>query len=707
MTIVRALGAVAVLASIGGAQAPPKDTIQALEKVTVSATRSGQAAFAVPLAVTSIGEDELHRGTGIGLDQALRFVPGVLAHSRSGGTDVRLVIRGYGARGAGDRSNSGTSRGIRILLDGFPETEPDGRTAFDAIDLGLADRLDVVRSNASALWGNAAGGMVSISTVPRFSESRLSLEPTAGTFGLSRIAASAGITVGTSGRTWLSHTNTTQEGWRSNSSGRRQLVNAGISTALSDKTALTVTANATNNLIHVPGPLTQAEYDANPQQANSTYLARRERRHNRVGRLGVSIEHDATDDAGINVAMFVNPKYLQRSERNTFRDFTRYHFGSSVSGHKTHRLGSRMATLHVGGDAAFQGGGIQFYNLVAGDRGTTLSDNKSEGARNVGVFVQDEIPLTSKLTATVGLRYDDIQYDYKNFIRPQMNATKSFDQVTPKLGLSYSLSRRHMVYLNVGGGVEVPAGNETDPANIAPLRLDTITALNPLLEPIRSFTFEVGTRRAGTLSSSLAGSYDIAFYNTEVTNEIVPYSGGRFYFMAGKARRQGAEFGLSVQSSLGVGVQAAVTYNRHRYVSYIVDSTYYGRPGFSADYSGNSVVGVPDLMSSGEVFYHPPRLSWLRMEIGARHSASYTVDDAGTVTAPSSLVLDGGVAVTRSRGPGATVTARLAMENITNRTFAGSAFVNPDRQAVTNAPMFLEPGLPRTILLAVSITRAK
>ncbi|MEK7402314.1 MAG: TonB-dependent receptor [Gemmatimonadota bacterium] len=701
------LSVLPLAASAGAQVAPPRDTVQALEKVTVSATRSGAAAFVVPLAVTSIGDDELHRGTGIGLDQALRFVPGVLAHSRSGGTDVRLVIRGYGARGAGDRSNSGTSRGIRILLDGFPETEPDGRTAFDAIDLGLADRLDVVRSNASALWGNASGGMVSVSTVPRFAESRLNLEPMAGTFGLSRIAASAGTKVGTSGRAWLSHSNTTQEGWRANSSGRRQLFTGGASAALSDKTLLTVMANATSNLIHVPGPLTQAEYDANPQQANATYLSRRERRHNRVGRLGVSIEHDATDDVGLNVAMFVNPKFLQRSERNTYRDFTRSHFGTTVSGHVRHSLAGRIATFRAGGDAAYQNGAIQFHDLVAGERGTTLTDNKAEGARNIGFFVQDEIPLTNKLVATLGLRHDDIQYDYRSFIRPQMNARKSFDQVTPKLGLSYSMGRRHMFYLNIGGGVEVPAGNETDPSNLAPLRLDTITALNPLLEPIRSYTFEVGTRRSGTLSSSLAGSYDIALYNTEVTNEIVPYSGGRFYFMAGKARRQGAELGLSVQSSLGVGVQAAVTYNRHRYVSYIVDSTYYGRPGFSADYSGNSVVGVPDLMSSGEVFFHPARFGWLRMEIGARHSVSYAVDDANTVTAPSSLVLDGGIAVTRTLGRHAVVTARLAVENVTNRAFAGSAFVNPDRQAVTNAPMFLEPGMPRTILLAVSATRAK
>ena len=708
MKVVRIPLAFGLVAGQLDAQAAGRDTARALEKVTVSATRSNQAAFMVPLAVTSVGDDELHRSSGIGLDGALRSVPGVLAQSRSGGTDVRLVIRGYGARGAGDRSNSGTSRGLRILLDGFPETEPDGRTAFDAIDLSLADRLDIIRSNASALWGNASGGLVSVSTVPRFSDSRAVVEPMAGSYGLNRVAATLGTRVGQAGRAWLSHTNTTQDGWRANSSGRRQLVSAGVTTALSDRTSLTVNAVATNNLIHVPGPLTKAEFDANPQQANATYLTRRERRHNRTGRLGVTLEHEAGEDAGLDVSLFVNPKYLQRSERGTYRDLTRYHFGTSATAHLNHALGDKRATLRVGTDAAYQSGAILFYTLsAAGERTNTLRDNKSEGARNTGVFVQDEIPVNDRLTATVGARYDNIEYDYKSFISPQLNARKTFSGVSPKLGVSYALSPRHVFYANIGGGVEVPAGNETDPANIAPARLDTITALNPLLEPIRSVTFEVGTRRSGTLSSSLAGSYDIALYNTAVTNEIIPYSGGRYYFMAGKARRQGAELGLSVEASMGLGAQGALTFSRHRYVTYTIDSLYYGRAGFSADYSGNKVVGVPDINSSGEIYYQPTRWNWLRMEIGTRVTGQYWADDANRVSIPWSMVFDGGLSVVKSIKNGATIRARIAVDNLTDESYAGSAFLNPDLQAVTLRPMAYEPGMPRTFLFSVSVTRSK
>lgn len=681
----------------------PRDSTVLLQRVTISATRSSQEAFLVPLAVSRVDKDELQAGSGIGIEQALKYVPGVIAQSRSGGTDVRLVIRGYGARGAGDRSNSGTSRGIRILLDGFPETEPDGRTAFDAIDLSLADKMDVVRSNASALWGNASGGLVNVSTVPQFTDSRVHLEPMSGTFGLKRLVTSIGGRVGSQGRAWIDHTNTTQDGWRQNSSGRRQMLNAGVTTVLGPRTGLTVNAIATNNLIHVPGPLTWDQYVQDAQQANAAYLTQRERRHNRTGRLGVSLDHDWTESSGLDVSVYVSPKYLQRSERNTFRDFTRYHFGSSVLAHTAHALGDRKATLTVGADAAYQSGAILFYNLVNGERGTTLADNKGEGARNFGLLVQDELPISTRFMATLGARYDDVEYDYRSFINPALNAKKSFDGVSPKVGLSFLVGANHAIYANVGGGVEVPAGNETDPTPLTTVP----SALNPLLAPIRSTTFEVGTRRRGTALADIAWSYDFALYNTEVKNEIIPYRGGRYYATVGRARRQGVELGTTLESGTGLGTHSALAFNRHRYLEYIVDSalTVPATAG-KADYSGNKVVGVPDVLLSSEVFYRPTQLPWLRLEVGARHNGSYFADDANRVTAPSQTVFDGGVAVAQTFANGSTLRARVAVENLTDKRYVASVFLNPDRNGA-GAPMAFEPGMPRTLVFSVSATRAK
>src|SRR4029079_7820599 len=183
-----------------------KDTTR-LSPVTVTATRTATSTFAVPLAVTLIDKSKLENKRGYSLDEAVAQVPGVFAQSRYGTSDVRLIIRGFGARGAGDRSNAGTSRGIRVLLDGFPETEPDGRTAFDQIDLATAEAVEVVRSNAGSVWGNAAGGVVNILTMPTSRTPSMEFQPIFGGFGLIRYAFRTSAPL-TNGSAWLSFTNT-------------------------------------------------------------------------------------------------------------------------------------------------------------------------------------------------------------------------------------------------------------------------------------------------------------------------------------------------------------------------------------------------------------------------------------------------------------------------------------------------------------------
>jgi iron complex outermembrane receptor protein len=124
--------------------------------------RHAASPLTLPFAITRVDATEWQGARGYGLEGALAKVPGVLAQSRYGTSDIRLVIRGFGARGAGDRSNAGTTRGIRVLLDGFPATVPDGRTSFDGIDLASPPRSGIICPAAHS--GNAAGGVVNIST---------------------------------------------------------------------------------------------------------------------------------------------------------------------------------------------------------------------------------------------------------------------------------------------------------------------------------------------------------------------------------------------------------------------------------------------------------------------------------------------------------------------------------------------------------------
>jgi iron complex outermembrane receptor protein len=688
--------------------APAKDSSSSLPTVTVTASRYARSLFDTPLTVSRVIADQWRGGSGLGLDQALALVPGVLAQSRSGTSDIRLVIRGFGARGAGDRSNAGTSRGVRVLLDGIPETEPDGRTSFDGIDLAATTSIDVIRSNASAVYGNAAGGVVSVSTVPEFDHPYQRAEAAAGGFGLRRVALAGGVPFGPARMHW-SATQSDFDGWRANSGSTRSLLNAGLVTPLGDATRLGVALYVTHDQFFIPGPLTQAQADADPSQANATYRSRHERRDNRVGRIGFTLEHKLSATRDISTMFFVQPKFLHRSERGTFRDFSRLHLGGSALYHaRTTFVPAVKGTFSAGLDLAGQDGSIQFYGLTAaGTRATDLRDNKREGATNLGLFLTEDLAIGEKFGLSLGARYDDITYDYKSNITPRLNDAKSFRRITPKFGVNYRTSATQSVYASIGGGIEAPAGNETDPAST--FGQDTVTALNPLLDAIHSTTYEVGTRQFVFRSKGVLRelTYDLAGYFTTVRNEIVPYRGGRFYFTAGRVHRMGAELGVNARLAHGWQLAGALTTSNNTYEAYVVDSVHYGKPGRFADYSGNEVVGVPRLTVNGSASWAPERAHGLRLQVGVQQTGRYFADDANRITVPGSTILSAGLHTDRvielARGLG--VRGSVSVQNLTDQRYLASAFLNPD--VVGGVPVAFEPGLPRQVILTLSLVRAR
>ena len=682
---------------------PVDSTRQRLDTVVVSATREPRSLTRVPFAVSVVSADQWAGRSGYGLDQALSQLPGVVALSRYGTQDIRLTIRGFGARGAGDRSNAATSRGVRVLLDGIPETEPDGRTSFDQVDLASIARIEVLRSNGSAAYGNAAGGIVSLSSMPEFTTRFAELTQQTGSFGLSRTTVRGGAAIGAA-KTWGAVTRTTFGGWRGHSDASRTTLIGGALAPLSGGGQLGVQLAAASNLFRLPGPLTPAQYAADPQQANATYASRDERRYNRLMRLGLTFDQPIGEHQDVSAMLFVNPKLLQRSERNTFRDFTRIHSGGSLGWGTRATVAGLTHRVRVGGDFAFQDGAIQFYTLATGNTRGTLTTNKAEGAQNAGLYVQDEVAVREGLTLLVGARYDDIAYFYRDYVTPSLNDRRRFTQLTPRVGLSW-LVGGSTVYASYGAGVEAPAGNEVDPPATG---LSTpATAISPLLDAIRSHTVEAGIRRYRSVETAgVRGvTVDAALYRTRVEGEPVPYNGGRFYLTAGEVTRQGLEFSLAADLVGGLTARVSGTLSRNVYDTYRLDSTYLGAPGKSVVLDGNRVAGLPGRVLNASLGWRPASAPWLGVEVGAQQFGDYFADDRNSVDVPGFTTFRAAATAEHTLAGGLVARASLAVENLTNATFVGSAFVNPDYSA--GQPLAYESGLPRALVVGLTFRRAR
>jgi iron complex outermembrane receptor protein len=680
-----------------------------MKQISVTATRYVENLLEIPYAVSVLQSQQLKNLRGYGLDEALLTIPGVLAQSRAGNQDVRIVIRGFGARGTGDRSNSGTSRGIRVMVDGIPETEPDGRTSFDQIDLSIADNIEVIRSNASAVWGNAAGGVVNLSTIPTGTDQGISLRSLAGSFGFNQFQVKANFNF-QNGKIFASLSNSNLDGWRDHSSSFRTLFNLGLVSKLDEATKLGIFLSGVSNTFHIPGPLTQKQFDSDPTQSNPTYLQRDERRFNRLGKIGVTLNHEFDDANSISGMVFVNPKYLQRSERGTFRDFTRYHVGGNLMYSNSSELSSSIINkLVIGTDEAYQDGAILVYSLSPTNaRGDELRDNKREGANTLGAFVQDEILFNEKFSLIVGVRYDNIAYYSESFIESGYGLQKKiFERLTPKAGFTYRISSTHSVYANLGGGIEVPAGNETDPAGT--YGQDLVYLINPLLEPIISTTYEIGTKQLFAFQKNVllkSLSYDLALYYIDIKNDIIPYRGGRFYFTAGKTQRVGVELGTSAQFTHGFSINGAFTFSNNNYQEYLVDSVHYdlNKAGKFANYKDNKVAGIPDFFYNVGLTYSPVELNGAFITISINGIGKYFVDDANTLSVPSFNVFNTTIGLNKPiRLIGElSLTGFLTINNLFDLKYASSAFINPD--IVNNEAVYLEPGMPRNFVLSVSFS---
>jgi iron complex outermembrane receptor protein len=680
----------------------PSDTLPLrvdLEAITVTATRAREALLNVPAAVRVI---ELSSGTalrGYGLEEVLAGTPGLWVGSRSGNHDIRLVIRGFGARGAGERSNAGTSRGVRILFNGFPETEPDGRTAFDFIDLVGAEAVEVIRSNTSALWGNASGGLIAVDIVPPMGTNRLVAQVQTGSYGFRRLAGYGGLAMG-SAQYYLQAGLIDWPGWREHSASHRWLLHTGVIGYIGAGSRLGVHLSGTRNRFRIPGPLSWDEFHSNPRQAFPLYVQRGERRDNRLFRIGTTLEHE-TGPHRIEATAFATTKVLQRSERNTFRDFNRYYLGGNFLYQFTHRIGAdQQSRWQLGGDAAYQDGTILFYNLVNGNRGTQLRTNKREGAGNFGLFAQQELDLSREVRVSWGLRYDWIPYYGEDF-RTGQRDRRIFRQLTPRLGLLWRYDRLGSLYANVGGGLEVPAGNETDP----PPDLASQFLLNPNLRPMRSTSYELGTRQGYVGSGWIRwASYEVALYWIQVRDELVPFSNGAFFTGTAASRRLGLELQGSLETRPGLHLEGSLTIGHYRYTRYELDPRYQPYTNLPpGDYAGNSIAGVPERYFYVASRYRPSTPLPLSISLSARGFASYWADDGNRWRVPGATLWDARVQFGPvSLGhPWTALEGFLMVTNLFDTRYAASVFVNPD--IVNGQPVYLEPGLPRQLTVGLSV----
>lgn len=676
---------------------PKSDTIShQLEEVVVTGTRTQQKVIDVPYSISYLSTVDYVYDRKVSINDVLGFVPGVFMQSRYGNHDVRISIRGFGSR-----SNSGI-RGVRILLDGIPESEPDGQTRIEAIDFNSVGKIEILKGNSSSLYTNAPGGVVNfINNVYNPNNYFIQFNEI-GSYGLRRNGLKLNLRSKNYGFI-LTYTYHHFDGYREHSPDYWNIVNSVVEIIPGDDSRLELLGYFVDGVIKLPGSLTKAEFEQDAIMAAADEKNFDFRRQSTKGRIGIRYNKffGERKNNELEITGYGTLKYFHRTDKR-YRIITRYGLGSTVKYINRDNLFGLENEFSVGADLFYQGGPIERYNNLNGIKGDQLNQLQDEIISNAGTYVQNMIyVLPKKLSLLFSGRYENITFFTANRLGEFRNARRTFNALTPKLAFNYKLTQEIALYGSAGYSFDVPAGNELD--NF-PLSSDNGSGvLNPDLKPQLSFNTELGAKGRLRIEDSPIFSdntFDLTFFSNVIRDEIIPFEvyGSVYYRNAGKTWRRGFEFGSDSKLLLGFKLRTSYTFSYFKYVEYVAQSIDQNQNVTERNFAGNFVPSVPKhnlnlaLLYEQKIFNNSSFFS----KISYQYVSGMFVDDYNTEKTDSYNLTNIMLGIDQQFGK-FNILLSGGINNIFNKKYVGFININ------STTGRFYELGEPRMYFLNLNL----
>lgn len=678
------------------------DTLQyQTDEVVVTGTRTNKKIIDIPYSVIRLSNKTYKYDRKTSISDILNTVPGVFMQNRYGNHDVRISIRGFGSR-----SNSGI-RGVRILLDGIPESEPDGQTRIEAIDFNSIGSIEIVKGNSSSLYTNAPGGVVNFINDINFPNNFLVIFNDFGSYELRRNGFKTGVR--TNDYSFLAtYTYHNYKGYREHSEDYWHILNTVLETNPGRNTNVQFLGYFTSGLIRLPGSLTKEEYDSNPFQAAQREKDFDFKRVSKKGRVALRLTSKFGEllNNEIELTTYGTIKYFERTQRN-FRIFNRYGLGSSVRfTNKSIFFENRENEFSIGGDLFYQTGPIEDYNNINGRKGDLLNNLTDETIGNSGLFIQNIFELyRNKLYLLFSGRYDNVYFDQKDQLLAVRNDIRRFEAFTPKAALNYKITTSISAYSSFGFSFDSPAGNELD--NYPLSSNNGSTLLNPDLKPQKSKNFELGIK--GNLvdfDEKYFGKtfFEVTFFNSIIEDEIVPFEvyGDVYYRNSAQTTRRGIELGGKTEILEGLRLILSYTYSNFRYDKYETVSIDLDQSGNitteTKNFSDNKVPSVPEhnLLSALEYEHQFTYELTVFMKGSFQYVSGLYVNDANEDKTGSYGLLGSTIGLDYRLGE-INLLLSAGINNISDKRYVGFVNIN------STSGRFYEAGEPRTFFASLHL----
>lgn len=552
-----------------------------LNEVRVAGYNSYKTSRETAGAVALVTSKDINRGSAVSLQSALNAIPGVRME-QSTLSEARISIRGNGVRA------SFGIRNIKIYVNEIPVTEADGTTRIEALDVNSIGRAEVIKGPASSIYGAGTGGVINFQLQRSpYQEQSLEASGLIGANGLHRLATtyrSGGDKV----NSYVSYGWQEYAGYREHSNDMRRFLTGNFQFFPSEKRIITLLLNRTTQHSQIPGALNEDQLAANPQQANPTNLDKAAARYQNWTRIGLGQQYRFNDQFSNTTSLFtyfydLNHPLPYAYLRNYYQSYggrTRFLYDPGFS---------NFATRFTFGAEFNQGltKGTQYVN----NRGVegAVSGNVDYQNTQYSLFYQSETALSVKTTLTLGISYNSLRYDVKDYLKPNQSGIKKFNpQATPRVALSHTFGQALSLHASVSSGFSPPSGSEIKNVD---------GSVNPDLQAEKGVNYELNAK--GSLLKNRL-EYDLAFFKMDMKGELIGQSvqqGITIYNNAGKTSHNGVELFTAYQllkaedghQVVSLRPFASVTWSDFKFKDYQILNA---QNEVTASYAGNRLTGI-------------------------------------------------------------------------------------------------------------------
>lgn len=576
-----------------------KDSVEALQEVTVNAYPSKPLLLHVASSVSIIGQGQISDYTNQSLVPVLNSVPGVRMEERSPGS-YRLSIRGSLLR-----SPFGI-RNIKVYLDEFPLTDAGGNTYLNLVNATSIHSIQIIKGPDGSMFGANTGGVILLGTENKSDSTLAGVSVRTGSYGLFDEQVSFN-------KKWkryslsIGQSYQRSQGYRENSAFQRNYLQT-VQKWDYKKGSVKLLLLGSQLHYETPGGLTLLQAESDPRQARLATATLPGATEQKAG------VYNVTGYAGVSNEFYFSPIFKHVFTLfGSYTDFknpfiTNYETRKEQSsGVRTYfELGKKRRILNwkwdIGVEWQQTKSRVSNYDNEGGNKGELQISDNLKVSQNV-VFSQFSMLLFSRLGLEAALSLNTYQYHFKNTFPDAQDAVtrKQLNpQFMPRIGISYRVIGNLVWRASVSKGYSPPTLAEIRPSD------------NTIYSGLQSefgWNYETGFRFISLNHRWIA---DVAVFKFDLQQAIVRRvndDGTEYFVNAGGTNQAGLEFQFfgelikhRVQGFMrGLDFQNSFTY---------FDFTFSDYSNGQVSYSGNRLTGVPKFVNVSSLkFYFPYRFN--------------------------------------------------------------------------------------------------